>query len=144
MSDQIHLSGPEANMSREDFKLELERADSFNAEVVNSLLSKLFVKPDDVRFLHELGDEELVKRNFDFEEAIRTLRIHHARNLQETDKRRAAKGKKHMDEIVRDAKPRSIPLVKQATNDELKLARIIAKKKEITVEDALEFLRAKG
>lgn len=143
MTDSLFLNGNDANMSKDEYLIEIERAEALNDEEIRSLMSQLFVTGP-ARTMDDLSDEEILIRKYRLEKSIRLLRVHLHTNERKISKRRESRAK-DIDIADRKYKPAPIPLVKRASSDADRrvgnLASQIAELTGCTVEEAREKLK---
>lgn len=140
MGDSLHLAGPDANMERETFLAEQERAEKMDKSKILELLSQTFCE-DPAKTIEEMTPEEVLKHKYTLEETVRTLRVHLLVAARAEQKHRAEKGKKVMDGLDMTFKPKPVPASRQATNAYEKLVLELMEKKNLTREEAEEILK---
>jgi len=140
VSDNLHLSGPDANMEKDNFMAEQERANNMDASRILELLNKTFVQ-EPKKTIDAMSIEETLQHKYVLEETVRSLRVH----LFVIDKAERKHKTKISDKIFKDLdknyKPKPVPASRQATNDFEKLVQELMDKSGCTREDAVEFLK---
>jgi hypothetical protein len=140
MSDSLNLAGPDANMERETFLEEQARAEKLDDSNILSLLSKTFVENPE-KTIDEMTAEEVLKHKYTLEETVRTLRVHLLVTARAEQKYRANMGKKVLDGLDKNFKPKPVPEARQATSAYEKLIQEIMVKMDISREEAEQIMK---
>jgi ribosomal protein L22 len=140
MSDQLFVTGPEANITREDLLLELQKAENCDCSTVQELLAEAFCR-EPKKTISEMEAAEILEHKYKLEAMIRTFRIHLQHTINAETKLRKKHGKLAIDKIDATKRPRPVPTSRQANNEDLKLAERLAEKKGIELDEALALIR---
>jgi len=140
MGDSLHLSGPDANMERDSFMAEQERAENLDGSKIRELLCKVFVDPP-AKTIDEQTPEETLQHKYWMEEMVRLFRVHLLVVDRKQRKDKVKVGDKIFKDLDKTYKPKPIPASRQATNEYEKLVMELMEKKNLTREEAEEILK---
>jgi len=140
MTDSLHLSGPEANMERDTFMAEQERAEKLDGSAIKELMNKVFVK-NPKKTIDQQTPEETLQHKYWMEEMVRLFRVHLLVADRKERKDRVKVGDKVFKDLDKNYKPKPIPESRQANDKFEKLVEEIMVRRDCTRDEAIEFLK---